>query len=62
MTKSIFKSKTAWANFALAVIVGAGSAFNIGFLQDAEVVGYATAGINVLLRLISKDPVSVTRA
>ena len=58
MGKSLLRSKTAWANFAIAVLVAVGVHFEIPYLNDPQVIGYVTAGVNFLLRLITKQPIS----
>lgn len=57
-TKTIFKSKTFWVNVLMGVgaVVAAGSGFNIP-AQYATPVG---AAVNVLLRFVSSQPVSVS--
>jgi len=63
-TKSIFKSKTAWAGLAVAV-VGALQAFHWEQLipKDPTTVGYITAGLGgvmIVLRYLTSTPVTVT--
>lgn len=54
-TKTILKSKTFWANVLTAVVLP----FLPEGLKNPETVGYAITAVNILLRLISKDKVTL---
>lgn len=60
--KSIFQSKTFWAN-AVAFVVSIATAFGLDLGLDAEsqtaIVGGIMAVVNVILRFVTKEPVSV---
>lgn len=62
MPKSIFASKTFWTNIILGVAAGASAfGFDLG-LDEARVAEIAlgvAAFANIILRIITKDPVSV---
>lgn len=61
--KSIFKSKTVWANLiggAVALITALSNSDLVA--QNPEVAAYFTTGmavLNLLLRLVTKEPVKV---
>ena len=62
--KSIFKSKTIWANLlggAVALITTLSNSDLVA--QNPELAAYFATGmavLNLLLRLVTKDPVSIT--
>ena len=62
--KSIFASRTLWAN-VIGGLVAVGTAFGFDLGLDAEgqtaIVGGIMAVINVILRFMTTAPVSVTR-
>lgn len=60
MTKSIFASKTAWFNVLMGVVALLGANFPpLAFLNDPSViVGVTTIG-NLILRMITKEAVTV---
>ena len=57
--KSPLKSKTLWINFALAVTALAYPPASEYISSHPEVVMSAIAVINIVLRLISKDKISL---
>lgn len=61
--KSIFASKTAWFNVIMGVVTLVGQQFPaLSFLNDPNVIiGITTIG-NLLLRLITKEPVAIVPA
>jgi hypothetical protein len=57
-SKRLYKSKTVWVNLVMAVaafIPGVGEWVS----QNAEAAGAIVAGINVVLRLVTKEKVSL---
>lgn len=56
MEKSILKSKTFYANLILAVLP-LFPKVNEAVQANPEIIGYVFAGLNIFLRLISKDKV-----
>jgi uncharacterized membrane protein YadS len=56
--KSFWKSKTFWVNAISLVAIGLQTQF--GFVIDAEYQAMALAGINWVLRLITKQAVTLT--
>lgn len=63
MNKSIFASKTFWANI-VALVATVSTAFGLDLGLDPEsqvaIVGTVMSVVNIVLRFITKDPVSVT--
>ena len=60
--KSVFASKTMWANLvALAVSIGTAFGLDLGLDPEgqAAIVGGAVALVNMVLRLITKTPVKL---
>lgn len=56
MEKSLFKSKTFWSNIVLALLP-LFPAVNEAVVKQPELLGYAFAVVNVVLRIISKEKV-----
>jgi len=54
--KSVFLSKTLWVN--IIAIVGLFSTSKLGFEINGELTAQILAVINLLLRLITKEPVT----
>lgn len=53
--KSVFLSKTFWTN--VITIVGLFTAKHFGFTIDGGLTAQILAGINVVLRFVTKEPV-----
>jgi len=60
--KSIFKSKTFWTN-VVAFVAAVSTAFGVDIGLDADsqvaIVGGVMAVVNIVLRVITKDPVRI---
>lgn len=53
--KKWYESKTFWANVVMAVALTVQSKY--GFVVGPEIQGFLIAGINVLLRKLTKQPI-----
>ena len=59
-SKSIFKSKTAWANVAtMAVMVATVFNFDLTAEEATVIVGGVFTAVNVIARLVTKQPAHV---
>lgn len=60
-SKSIFKSKTFWANtIALAASVATAMGVDIGPDVQASLVGGVMAVVNIALRFVTNKPVNIS--
>jgi hypothetical protein len=59
-TKKPWQSKTLWINLLLAIAAIAFPPAAEFIKNSPEIVGAVFAGINVLLRLVSKDAIQLT--
>lgn len=59
--KPLWQSKTFWANLvALAATILGVFSFEISAETQTAIVGGVMAVVNILMRLVSKEPVSLT--
>lgn len=59
MGKSFFGSKTVWANVGVGILAVLGANIpGLSFLNDPAVMTAIATGVNVLMRLITKDPIT----
>lgn len=58
-SKSPWLSKTLWFNLVMAVLPFVAPPAKVLLEQNPEVFGAIVAGVNFLLRLITKQPVSI---
>lgn len=58
--KSLFASKTFWAN-ALSIVsmIALAAGHPIPFIDNPEAIGVVTSVVNIGLRLVTKEPVKV---
>lgn len=59
--KGFWKSKTFWFNVLAIVVAVAGQLGYADFAADTELVAVVVGVVNVLLRFLVKQPVTVTR-
>ena len=58
--KSLFASKTFWAN-ALSIVsmIALATGHPVPFIDNPEAIGVVTSVVNIGLRLVTKEPVKV---
>lgn len=59
MGKSVVGSRTVWANVGLGIIAVLGANVPaLSFLNAPEVITGVTIGVNLLLRFLTKEPIT----